>query len=255
MVTTPPVAEAEKEVTGNRCGHHPKLPRFLIEKDPFEVAEGESFGDDGTGQKRRSRIQYKLIKKIQSYYKNTSVIPMLNGINGSTRQQRSERREACVALLEAMVHSMDLVSLRIGYPGQRGSDDFIYRTMEYLSEKAQISYSRAKRALKDLKSCGILSVKRKCVKNPDKTYTGLASTKCFSKAFMSLLGFNKWLSKERKKAGQRKVEKDIDDDRAERHSPKARAAAVMFTTMLIDGLTGGDMAQVDDDEPIPDPTI
>ena len=43
-------------------------------------------------------------------------IPSLNAANGSRRQQRSERRIACVQLLRAMLKFCDLASLRIGVP-------------------------------------------------------------------------------------------------------------------------------------------
>ena len=206
----------------------------------------------GLGGKRRTRIKYKVIEKIQEYYSKPSVIPMLNAVNGSARQQRTERREACVSLLEAMVYSMDLVTLRVGYPGEHGTGDFVYRTIEWLAEKASISISRAKRAFKDLKSCGILSVKRVCRENDDGSHSSLAASKCFSKAFMLLLGFDKWMSKERKKASARKHEAQVDAEDAAKRTPQARAHSIMMTQMLLNQLTGGNLHDIDDDEPIPD---
>ena len=88
-------------VNGNNCGHKSNSPRWF-EPPPKHT---------------RPKIISKLIGEIQQYYSApTSTIPSLNLANGSNRQQRSERREACVSVLGCLVHYLDLATLRVGIP-------------------------------------------------------------------------------------------------------------------------------------------
>ena len=50
-----------------------------------------------------------------------------------TRQQRSERREACLDLLGALVHYLDLATLRVGIPQADGSIQGL--SLAFLAEK------------------------------------------------------------------------------------------------------------------------
>jgi hypothetical protein len=69
-------------------------------------------------------------------------LPALNAANGSRRQQRSERRIACVQLVRALVKFCDVSTLRIAVPAQSGWVDF---TLPYLAEQAGLSVRRAER--------------------------------------------------------------------------------------------------------------
>ena len=92
---------------GNDCGHDPKNPRF------FKPPEKHS---------PRPGVLRSLVLKIREYYQNPrKTIPSLDLANGSDRQQRSERREACLALLGCIIHYTDLVTLRVGIPQPDGS--------------------------------------------------------------------------------------------------------------------------------------
>lgn len=236
---------------GNRCGHDPDHPKFMINIFPYG-ANGKHREMDNTGERRRSMLQYAIIEKLHEYFNNPKMLPMLNAVNGSDRQQRSERRESIIGFIESCIYSMDLVSLRVGYPGDDGT--FVYRTMEYLAEKAGLNAKRAERALADIKACGFITVKKACKKNSDNTFTGMASTKCIAREFLAFLGFDKWLSCERNRASSRKREKDDQAHKDEAYSAKGRARSALMAKMLSDSLSTNVWADISDYQANPDPT-
>jgi len=73
-------------------------------------------------------------------------LPTLNAANGSDRQQRLERRVACVQLLRAMLKYLDLASLRVGIPLRDGG--FMSVTMPFLAKHACLPVRRAERAMR-----------------------------------------------------------------------------------------------------------
>ncbi|MCP5460035.1 MAG: hypothetical protein H6971_10450, partial [Gammaproteobacteria bacterium] len=124
---------------GNRCGHDPRAPRW------FQPPEKHA---------PRPAILRKLNEKLRGYYRRPGVLlPSLNGVNGSERQQRSERREACLDLLGGLVHYLDLATLRVGVPGDEG---FRGIPMARLAGLSGLSLRRAERACRDLVAAGII---------------------------------------------------------------------------------------------------
>jgi len=90
---------------------------------------------------------------LKSYYDNPrQIIPSLDLANGSERQQRSERREACLLLLMALLKYTDLASLRVGIPTQ---DGFLSLTVDYIGKQTGMTLKRVERALADLKAAGL----------------------------------------------------------------------------------------------------
>lgn len=224
--------------SGNRCGHDPNAPVWLIRNNPYEQETDTPV--DEAGNNRRSRLQYKAIAAIKGYYTNVRLLPSLNIANGSMRQQRTERREACVRLLESMILHMDVTSLRIGYPDKNAFNGFAYRSVEFLADAAKLSYSRAKRALDDLRRAGILSSHQQYIKQGEgesTKYTGIASTKRLSEAFFTVLGFEKWLSKERKKASDRRKQRDDAFEQAVATAPRTRGNAALIIRSMINSLS------------------
>ena len=97
---------SKKPGGGNRCNHNPAKPRFFVPPDTH---------------KGRPLILRRLEGKIRAYFDDPrKTIPSLDLANGKDRQQRSERREACLAVLGCMVHFLDLATLRVGIPAQGG---------------------------------------------------------------------------------------------------------------------------------------
>jgi len=106
-------------MSGNRCGHAPDKPRWFVPPDNHANRPG---------------ILRRIIQGIREYYENPgATLPGLNSANESERQQRSERREACVAILGTILHYTDLVTLRVGIPQADGSMAGL--TMPFLAEK------------------------------------------------------------------------------------------------------------------------
>ncbi|MEI7994033.1 MAG: replication protein RepA [Methylococcaceae bacterium] len=178
----------KKSTIGNGCGHDPENPRF------FKPPEKHS---------ARPGVLRQLALKIREYYADPrKTIPSLDLANGSDRQQRSERREACLALLGCIIHYTDLVTLRVGIPQPNGSMAGL--TMPFLAELSGLSERRAERAIHDLKAAGIVTVHAVCAKLEDATYKGFAAIRTVTAKLFSVFGLGRWLKHEREKASERR---------------------------------------------------
>jgi hypothetical protein len=181
---------------GNRCGHDPAKPRWF--EPPKKHAD-------------RPGVLRKLIERIREYYPAPAkTLPALNAVNGSDRQQRSERREACVDLLGCLLHYTDLVTLRVGIPQADGS--FQGLTMEFLAETSGLGLRRAERAIHDLEAAGIVSIHPVAQRLEDCTYKGIAAIRAISRALFDAFGLGKWLRHEREKAAKRREKKQRKAD-------------------------------------------
>ncbi|RXV64140.1 Crp/Fnr family transcriptional regulator [Burkholderia stabilis] len=127
-------------------------------------------------------------------------LPALNAANGSRRQQRSERRVACVQLVRALVKFCDVSTLRIAVPAQGGWVDF---TLPYLAEQAGLSVRRAERALRDLVTARLVKSRPQCeveISDEGPRYRGLAAIRYITPALFEQFGLGKWLRHERTRA-------------------------------------------------------
>jgi hypothetical protein len=182
--------------TGNRCGHHPERPRWF-EPPPWH--------------RNHPGIIKAAIEKVRDYYALPgATLPLLNAVNESERQQRSERREACVAMLAALLHYTDLVTLRVGRPQADGSMAGILMTelaslagLARLNQDGSLCIRRAERAIADLEAAGIVTIHPICERLEDCTYRGLAAIRTVTAALFDALGFGARLAKERKDATTR----------------------------------------------------
>ncbi|MDD2759600.1 MAG: replication protein RepA [Methylomonas sp.] len=171
---------------GNKCGHSPDNPRW------FEPPK----------QHTRPKLIEKVIAEIRRYYSDpASSIPSLNLANGSDRQQRSERREACLAVLGCLLHYLDLATLRVGIPQNDASFQGI--TMSFIAGKAGLSLKRAERAIRDLVKAGLITVYPLCEKLGDTIYKGYAAIRTISAKLFTLFGLAGRLKFERDKASAR----------------------------------------------------
>lgn len=191
------VQTSKSGTTGNRCGHHPARPRWFSPPEWHEP---------------HPKILQKIIRSIRDYYERPAdILPGLNAANHSKRRQKSERREACVALLAAVLHYTDLPTLRVGRPQPDGS--FAGLTMAELAELAGLAtlrpdgtlcLRRAERAMADLKKSGIITVTRQYEQPKKGVYKGLAAIRTVSKHLFTALGLDKWLAHERRRAEERR---------------------------------------------------
>ena len=183
---------------GNSCGHDPAAPRFFV---PPATHRG------------RPLILRKLKEKIRAYFADPrKTIPSLDLANGKDRQQRSERREACLSVLGCMVHFLDLVTLRVGIPTQGG---FRGLTVPYLAELSGLGERRAERAVADLVKAGLVNVHPLCQRQDDLTFKGYAAIRTVSATVFALFGLGRWLPHEREKAAARLKKKQRKQDAAE----------------------------------------
>lgn len=175
---------------GNFCGHNRDAPRLKLAAP--------------TTDKKRPGILIELQERITQYYRLPSRIGSLNAANKSKRQQRSERREACILLLVAILEHTDLTSLRCGIPTAKG---FLSLTLPYLIKQTGLGQRRAERALKDLQTANLLSSSQPRQLKEDGTFKGLASIKAVNKLLFMAFGLGRRLVHERKRASERLAKK------------------------------------------------
>ena len=183
---------------GNFCGHDPQNPRLTLEKPAKTGKGGIPF------------VLTRLMALLKSYYdKPRQIIPSLDLANGSNRQQRSERREACLLLLMASLKYTDLASLRVGIPTP---DGFLSLTVDYIGKQTGMNLKRAERALGDLKAAGLVTITQPRKRLPDGSWKGLAAVKAVSRHLFSLFGLGGMLKRERTKASKRLAKKSKNQE-------------------------------------------
>jgi len=173
--------------SGNRCGHDPFRPRWFAAPSHHAA---------------HPKILIKLQEAVRAYFADPAVLPSLNAANGSARQQRSERREGCLALLGALVHYLDLVTLRVGIPQADGS--FKGLTLEFLAERAGLGLRRTERACRDLRRAGLVEVYPIAQQTEDGRYRGQPAIRRLPVSLFKVFGLGKWLQHERDKAAHRR---------------------------------------------------
>lgn len=187
--------KAFKKASGNRCGHCPETPRHFVPPENHA---------------NRPLLLRQIIIDIQKFYQDPSTLPLLNAANESDRQQRSERREGCIAILGCILHYTDVITLRVGIPQADGSMAGL--TMPFLAEKSGLGERRAERAIHDLKAAGIITVHPICKKISDIVYEGMAAIRTVSKHLFTALGRLGWLKQEQQKAIDRRNKKNKKQD-------------------------------------------
>lgn len=177
---------------GNFCGHQPDQPRLDLIRPETS--------------KRRPGILIELQERIRRYYASPNVLPSLRNAHKSKqgRQQRSERREACLALQSAILEHTDLVSLRCGVPTPSG---FISLTLPYLVKLTGLHPRRAERAMADLKKANLITVSQPRQLKEDGTWRGLAAVKAVNKLLFTVFGLAKRLKHEQDRATERLAKK------------------------------------------------
>lgn len=178
---------------GNRCGHEPVNPKWFVPPSTH---------------KTRPKILVRLGRAIESYYFSPrEIIPALNFVNGSSRIQRSERREACLKLLGAIVHYTDLSSLEVGVPQSDGTIGAM--TIARMAALTQMEQRRTERAMHDLKKAGIITIQRLSKHVDGLGYRGLAAIKTLSSHVFTLFGLGRWLVHEQRRASARKERRGL----------------------------------------------
>lgn len=192
MSEIPSVTETISKNHGNKCGHFPDAPR-LIPNDPARVGKGG-----------HPRVLTLAIERLDRYYLKPSFFPQLNWANGSTRQQRSERREACILMLRTLLKFTDLATLCVGTPTAEG---FKAVSVARLASACGIGFRRAQRALSDLYRAKLVSSSQAVIRLADGSYEPQIAIRQISMDVFRRCGVSLFLKRQRAAAYKRLQEK------------------------------------------------
>ncbi|NEO33468.1 MAG: hypothetical protein F6K36_24200 [Symploca sp. SIO3C6] len=176
-------------ISGNRCGHNPLKP-ILELLSPIKVGRGGL-----------PRILSLAKERAIKYFNKPGILPTLNASNRSSRQQRSEQREACIRVIEALLKYCDLTSLRVGIPN---GEEFKNITIDFIVKQTNLTKRRVERAIRNLKKAGILKSVQPRTTNSNGEIRGLPAIRVLSRHFFAALGLERTLELERKKAYKRR---------------------------------------------------
>jgi hypothetical protein len=161
-------------VSGNRCGHVPDAPRFFSPPNHH---------------KRRPTVLDRAIDMWEVVYRKAKkFFKKLATTHDDGRQVRSERREAIAAVSQVLLHYLELSTLRVGF--YVSHNKFIHLDIEYIANKAGLSFSRAKRAITALAKAGYIKISRQYKKKEDGTFDGEPSIREIAVQFFIDLGMD-----------------------------------------------------------------
>lgn len=104
------------------------------------------------------------------------------------RQSRSERREACITLLQSMLYYQDD---QTGIVGSRNGDIVYNTSIKKIASRANLKLRTALRAMSDIVNAGYLHTKKQYKRLSDGRFIGLPSFRQFTvKLFQELGGSN-----------------------------------------------------------------
>lgn len=203
---------------GNRCGHDPAHPTLMGINNPFPKGKGGF-----------PLLLHKAIERLQTYFDRPGLLPSLNLANGSSRQQRSERREACIQVLSSVLYRLNITTLCVGIPTPRG---FVNLSVATLGKQTTLGEKRVDRALRDLKRAGILTISQPRCQKEDGNWVGQVAVKAVSRALFKALGLETMLYMARKHAAKKHKEKGFQSP-----SKAAQGRVELFLKGLDETLT------------------
>ncbi len=199
--TAPHGVALRRAGSGNRCGHDPRHPRFF--SPPPEHGA-------------RPPILCNWIERVRQFYDSPGKIPSLaHALFGrqvaadpagdhQPRQMRSERREACCALLGSIMHYCDLPSLCVSVPQADGS--LVPVALKTLAERAGLGLRRAERAMRDIVAGGLLVPHPRAEHREDGSYVGRAAIRVVPASVFGLFGLEARLEHDRQRISKRRRE-------------------------------------------------
>lgn len=174
MILNDRINQIQAIVSGNRCGHVPDAPRFFIPPDHH---------------KRRPTVLDRAIDTWEVVYRKAKkFFKKLATSHDNGRQVRSERREAIAAVSQVLLHYLELSTLRVGFYVSHSK--FVHLDIEYIANKANLSFSRAKRAINALAEAGYIKIIRQYKKKEDGTIDGEPSIREIAVQFFIDLGMD-----------------------------------------------------------------
>ena len=156
------------------------------------------------------------IDRVRQFYDAPGKIPSLAhalfgrqaaadpGSTAQPRQMRSERREACCALLGSIMHYCDLPSLCVSVPQSDGS--LVPVALKTLAERAGLGLRRAERAMRDIVAGGLLVPHPRAERREDGSYIGRAAIRVVPPSVFGLFGLEARLEHDRRRIGTQRRE-------------------------------------------------
>lgn len=175
---------------GNFCGHNPLKPVLNL-----------ALPSDN-----RPSFLYEVGQAFRRYFNSPDIFPTLNHA-ASNRQQRSERREAVIQTLQAILEFLDIASLRVGIPSAQG---FQPLKLAVLQARTFLHPRRFERAVQSLRQAGIIDISEQYrMRTVNGTYVFFPAVRRLNRAFFAALGFGARLEQERLAASKRLKKKAL----------------------------------------------
>lgn len=169
---------------GNFCGHNPLKPSL----------------DLALPSDNRPSFLYEVGRAFRRYFDSPTLFPTLNHA-ASDRQQRSERREAVIQTLQAVLEFLDIASLRVGIPTAQG---FQPLKLAVLQARTYLHPRRFERAIQALRQAGIIDISEQYrIRTVNGAYVFFPAVRRINRAFFATLGFGHRLEQERAAASKR----------------------------------------------------
>lgn len=171
---------------GNRCGHDPKRP-LLTPANPIRKGKGGL-----------PRILSLAAERTKAWYDHPKQCPPL--LTQGNRKTRSERREACLVVLETLLSHLDLASLCLGVPTL--ANGFIDIDMKIIVRDSGLGQRRCERAIKQFREAGFMKVTQPRGRSDEGHYFGCRAVRVITTALFDWLGLGPMLRRERARASE-----------------------------------------------------
>lgn len=188
-----------KRKPGNNCDHKKTNPDFWSRPKHHES---------------RSSVICETIEEIEkSYFSPRHSLAAVQH-HEDNKQIRSEQRQVIIDILKFMVYSMDDETQRVGMRLDRGKWKDV--SLKSIAEKIKVSLERVETAMKQIKKCGYLFVKRQYVTNKEGRKIGLPSIRQITPKLFIDLGIKYAdIFKLKKYKEERRLKKEMKVDKEE----------------------------------------
>ncbi|WP_235731729.1 hypothetical protein [Fundidesulfovibrio putealis] len=144
------------------------------------------------------RILSLAAEQAKAWYDHPKKCPTL--LAPANRKTRSERREACLVVLETLLSHLELASLALGVPTL--ANGFIDIDMKTIVRGSGLGKRRCERAIGQLKQAGFMQVSQPRSRSDEGKYFGCRAIRVVTSAFFEWLGLGPMLRRERARASE-----------------------------------------------------
>lgn len=149
-------------------------------------------------------ILKKICERVREFYDTPSMLVCLTSrarkLKSEHARMKSQRREAVVRVLTALLHHTELATMRVGIPTPEGFKPIGVR---YFVQFTGLSQSRFERALADINAAGIIKTHERYDCGKGGQYIGLNAVRVVSTHLFTALKLGKYLKSARKKASKK----------------------------------------------------